>query len=156
MKEQIFAIAPILPGQKAQTTSQSAQLPEPAALPAKAQTTQNAPRAMPTTSEPIQPQTLIDLDAPQSSRDPIAGNPLHPTSNPKQAPLLQASSLTAPVGNPQKMGNSFIDDNNVLNDKMANMSVLQPSTSSVPAVGRPIKRTDTETSEAEVFVDAEG
>jgi len=49
-----------------------------------------------------------------------------------------------------------MDDDNHLNDKMGNMSMQQPLNPTSQESGRPIKRLDTETSDTDIFVDAEG
>lgn len=157
--EQVLAIAPILPGQKnvqKQQEQKSApkQQEQVRTQPPRISNAQPQPRA----HEP--PANLIDLDSRPSSvapsenaSNPIAGNPLHPTSNPKQiAPVHESTTVAAPVGNQQRSGN-LMDDDHHLNDKMANMSMQQPLR---PSERRPIKRTDTETSDLDEFVDAEG
>lgn len=82
----------------------------------------------------------------RASANPIAGNPLHPTSDPKQ---LYSSS-----GGDQSRSGSLMDEDRHLNDRMAGMSMQQPLNPTSQANARPIKRTDTQTSEPEVFVDA--
>ena len=119
------------------------------------------PQQAPTYQEQPHSASLIDLDsrpsstvqppAPRSNPDPIAGNPLHPTSNPRN-PVAQSSVTTAPVGNPPKAGN-LMDDHDDMNAKMASMSM---HTALTPKSAPPITRNDTETSEVDVFVDAEG
>lgn len=93
----------------------------------------------------------MQAPVPQTRPDPIAGNLMHPTSNPKQNPIAYDSAITAPIGNAPKSSN-LLDDHD-LDNKMAGMSMQAPLTPKGPA---PIKRTDTETSETDVFVDAEG
>lgn len=90
---------------------------------------------------------------PQSgaSKPDISGNPLHPTSNPKQVPNQYGGPTPAPSSNAPR-GGSLMDDDRQMNSQMGNMSLHQPLT---PA-GQPIKRTDTETSDTDVFVDAQG
>ena len=147
--EQILTIAPILPGSGQPKSSE----------PLVEQPTPTAKKA-PSMKESAEPDSLIDLSSrpssttpPEPKADPIAGNPLHPTSNPKQAPMHQSTATPAPVGNPSKARN-LLDDDQQMNDKMASMSMQQPLTPQ--GESRPIKRTDTETSDTDVFVDAEG
>lgn len=161
----IFSIAPILPGQQRQSAqssqpSQSSQPPQATQSKPQPPPPQLQPQHTPVQSKPQ--QSLLDLDE-TSKPDPIAGNPLHPTSNPKQiipqeannlqaTPVHQATTTAAPIGNAPKTSPTLMDDQ--LNNQMSNMT-MQPLT---PTAGRdrPIKRTDTETSDVEVFVDAEG
>lgn len=141
--DQILSIAPILPGQQKKqsqpTTTQPSQ-PSNAQLQAPAQANK-------------QSANLIDLDSRPSSTAPpgnasssIAGNPLHPTSNPKQ---ISSGTLAGPSPNQAASGN-LLDDTHILNDKMSKMTMQQP------LQPKPIKRTDTETSEVDEFVDAQG
>lgn len=148
--EQILAIAPILPGQNNKPKEQVADKKSNAA----------PPPAKPQPQAQHAPDNLIDFNSrpsstapPENRPDPLAGNPLHPTSNPKQIPPIhEATTITAPGGNASRGGN-FLDDDRHLNDKMASMSMQQPLQ---PSSGRPIRRTDTETSELDEFVDAQG
>ena len=100
-----------------------------------------------------QPQAFPSYSNQRTGADPIAGNPLHPTSNPKQiAPIYD--SITSSSSNAPK-SSSLMDDNYKLNDQMGSMSMQQPLYPTSSADGRPIKRMDTETSDTEVFVDAQ-
>jgi hypothetical protein len=111
---------------------------------------------------------LIDLDSRPSSTVPPEPKPaaqahnqdavshnnvLHPTSNPKQIPVHQSTAIQAPVQNAPKQGNllDFDDDVHSTTNKMSNLNMSHQVMQSRPLV----VRTDTETSEAEVFVDAE-
>lgn len=80
---------------------------------------------------------------------------MHPTSDPKQLAPIYAAVTAGPGGNPSH-SNSLMDDDRHLNDRMSGMSMQQPLNPTSQGSGRPIKRTDTETSEPEVFVDAQG
>lgn len=145
--QQIMSIAPILPEQEQRKLSQNSGQPDRSDN-ATAKPTQQ-PR-----QQPQQPQnsSLIDLDTHNTAntrttqQDPIAGNPLHPTSNPKQIPVGQTTTQSSAGG--------LMDDDHHLNKQMGNMSLHQPLTPS--GQSKPLQRTDTETSETEVFVDAEG
>lgn len=161
--EQILAIAPILPGSGAQQGS--VKQPNAATTPGKQATT----TAPPVASTHQATSNLIDLDSRPSSTAPSEPNAaaqkqnksavdhhnaLHPTSNPQQIqPVHQSTATTAPIGNPPKQGNLLDMDDDVQNttNKMSDLNVshqaMQPRS--------PLLRTDTETSEADVFVDAE-
>lgn len=163
--QQILSIAPILPGQKAGQQKAPQQQPVTPSAPAqKPPSIKEQPQndnlidfgAQPQSSgtAPLQPQSIPSSSRQQMGADPIAGNPLHPTSNPKQGPIHETTTTAAPVGNPLKQAN-LMDDNYHLNDRMANMSMQQPMHPTSQGDARPIKRLDTETSETDVFVDAE-
>ena len=160
--DRILSIAPILPGQKG--------APEPEARRQPQTTTQEAPIVdeKPAVNTSTQGQlsahdNLIDFDSrPPSVAPPepvtkpdIAGNPIHPTSNPQQTPVHQSTTVNAPIGNPPKTANLMDDDHHLtgMNSQVSNMSLHQPL---VPGGKTPLKRSDTETSEVDVFVDAEG
>ncbi|KAK5047784.1 hypothetical protein LTR84_006449 [Exophiala bonariae] len=113
-----------------------------------------------------QEDNLIDFNSrppsvappePLTKAEPIAGNPLHPTSHPQQTPVHQSTTLNAPTGNPPKVATNLMDDDDrqmsEMNNGVSNMSLHQPM---VPQGRDPLKRTDTETSDVDVFVDAEG
>jgi len=102
-----------------------------------------------------QPQPGPSYSNQRTSADPIAGNPMHPTSDPKQLAPIYSEVTAGPGGNPPP-SNSLMDDDRQLNDRMSGMSMQQPLNPTSKGSGRPIKRTDTETSEPEVFVDAQG
>lgn len=158
--EQILSIAPILPGQTTTKKAESPQAAQQQAPPPPPKQETQAKQA-PAYQEQPHGASLIDLNsrpsstvqpsAHQSRPDPIAGNPLHPTSDPK--PVSYDTVTTAPVGNPPKAGGNLMDDHDDMNSKMASMSMHAPLTPKGPA---PVKRTDTETSDVDVFVDAEG
>ncbi|KAK5945594.1 Oxysterol-binding protein OBPa [Knufia obscura] len=114
-------------------------------------TTSQPPSSGPAPSQP----RSIPPSMQQTSADPIAGNPLHPTSNPKQVPIHEATTIGVPAGNPPRQ-TSLMDEDQHLNDKMGSMSMQQPLNPTSQGSGIPIKRTDTETSDTEVFVDAQG
>lgn len=94
---------------------------------------------------------------PQSKAEPIAGNPLHPTSHPQQTPVHQSTTVNAPMGNPPKVATNLMDDDDgqlsEMNNGVSKLSLHQPM---VPQGRDPLKRADTETSDVDVFVDAEG
>ena len=81
---------------------------------------------------------------------------MHPTSNPQQTvPLHQSTVTQQPVGNAPKQTNLLDFDDHKdsgLNDKMASLNM---SHEPMKPDNTPLKRTDTETSEQDVFVDAE-
>jgi hypothetical protein len=61
-----------------------------------------------------------------------------------------------PTSNPQAPSGNLMDSDHGLssmNDQMKDMRLQQPMT---PSVGKTLKRTDTDTSEVEEFVDAQG
>jgi hypothetical protein len=150
--DQIFAIAPILPG----SGTGSAKEPQTSASGPNASSPKNERKPAPV-------DNLIDLSSRPSSTAPpeqsdANKNILHPTSDPKQtpAPQLQNNATPAPVGNPPT-GNLLDHDDHGhadVNNKMSNLNINHEPM--VPQGARPIKRTDTETSETDVFVDAEG
>lgn len=73
---------------------------------------------------------------------------MHPTSNP-QPPVHQSATLQAHTGNLMDSDHGISG----MNDQMKDMRLQQPMT---PGTGKPLKRTDTETSEVDEFVDAQG
>ena len=173
----ILSIAPILPGQKPKNTSESEskhqpkatqgeEAPAPAPAPAAAGTKSATPAPAPThlSVNAHHEDNLIDFDSrppsvapPESASskaDPIAGNILHDTKNPKPTPVHQSTALNAPVGNPPKTANLMDDDDQMsgVNNQMSNMSLQQPM---IPQGRTPLARMDTDTSELDVFVDAE-
>ncbi|KAJ9616559.1 Oxysterol-binding protein OBPa [Cladophialophora chaetospira] len=129
--DKILSIAPIIPGQVA--TEQDN----------KQQSRSN------TASQPPAPQlehnnlqvsgNLIDFD----SRPPSTAPPEHPPTQSKSNQPQPTHQRTA----------SLMDDDDHLN---APMSKLNMHEAMKPEGQKPLKRTDTETSELEVFVDAEG
>lgn len=134
--KQILSIAPILPGQHS-TNNVDAQ-------------PQNPPK------QPQQNDNLIDFDRSDSTTDPAKGNPLHPTSNPKLAPVHESPANAAPARNTPKSDNLIeFDDDHHLNDRTSKLSMHEPLQPGGSTPGKPIQRTDTETSENDVFVDAE-
>lgn len=164
--QQILSIAPILPGQKADQRKAPQQQSATAAAPASLK---NAPSVheqpqndklidfstQPQSPNAAQPRSTSSSSKQQVNTDPKAGYPLHPTSDSKQAPIHEATATPAPPGNPPKQS-SLMDDDQDFNDKMASMSMQQPLNPTSRGDGTPIKRLDTETSDTDVFVDAEG
>ena len=82
----------------------------------------------------------MDFDSRPSSTAPPEGNAMHPTSHPQTSQ--------------QKTANLMDDDGDVshMNNQMSKMNMHEAM---VPDGKKPLKRTDTETSEPDVFVDAE-
>ncbi|KEF56882.1 uncharacterized protein A1O9_07072 [Exophiala aquamarina CBS 119918] len=173
----ILSIAPILPGQKQKSASETqSKHPEPkttndgpakAPAPAISEAKPGAPAPAPVpthlSKNAHQNDNLIDLDSrppsvappePANKVDPIAGNILHDTKDPKPTPLHQNTALNAPVGNAPKTANLMDDDDHLsgVNNQVSNLSLQQPM---VPQGRRPLQRMDTDTSEVDVFVDAE-
>ncbi|KIW40537.1 hypothetical protein, variant [Exophiala oligosperma] len=157
LEEKIMSIAPILPGQgsfeqrESVKTSRSTEFHRP--------TSSGGPSHKDVPSQANAHENLIDFDsrpssnAPPVQKDSVAHNPMHPTSDPQQTPIHQSTSTNAPIGNPPKSAN-LMDDDGGLNEKMSGMKMQEAM---VPQGGsKPLKRADTDTSEVDVFVDAEG
>ena len=149
--QQILAIAPILP----QSESGSLKAPPSAASNPRSST----PAEKSSRHPPV--DNLIDLDSRPSSTNPEKqkamqspdSNPMHPTSNPQQlaaTPIHQQTAIQQPLGNAQKSG-SLMDDHHDMNDKMSNLNMNHE-----PMRPKALQRTDTETSEVDEFVDAQG
>jgi hypothetical protein len=162
----ILSIAPILPGQKSAPEPESKHHPAKATedAPATEEAKSTAPAPTHLSVNAHQDDNLIDFDSrppsvappePATKAEPIAGNPLHPTSNPQPTPVHQSTTLNAPIGNPPKTANLMDDDDHFsdMNNQVSNLSLQQPM---VPQGRGPLQRTDTETSDVDVFVDAEG
>ncbi|KAK5091394.1 Oxysterol-binding protein OBPa [Lithohypha guttulata] len=157
--QQILSIAPILPGQQQQAISQKQSRAPPAP-----ERHAPPPQAQPQPQPQSHATSLIDLDSrpydtvrsqPAPSRaEPIAGNPMHPTSNPKQIPGTEPTAQAPFAGNPPRGGSLMDHDDGPLSSRMEGMSLHQPLAPS--AQSRPIQRTDSKTSETDVFVDAQG
>ena len=80
---------------------------------------------------------------------------MHPTSDPQQPVPLHQSTVTAqPVGNPPPKAD-LLDDEHDMPGMSAKMSNLNINHEAMVPDGTPLKRTDTETSDTDVFVDAE-
>ena len=79
---------------------------------------------------------------------------MHPTSNPQQiTPLHQSSIPQQPLGNAAEANLLDHDHGDSgMNDKMTNLNMNHEPM--VPD-SKPLKRIDTETSDTDVFVDAE-
>ncbi|KAK5197911.1 Oxysterol-binding protein OBPa [Exophiala xenobiotica] len=150
--DRILSIAPILPGQgsfdqqESGKPRQSAEINHPTSDGGQSQKPDRAP------------ENLIDFDskqpepAPPAQRNSMAGNAMHPTSNPQQTPVHQSTTMNAPLGNAPKSAN-LMDDDGGLNDQM---SRLKTHEAMQPEGQKPLKRADTDTNEVDVFVDAEG
>lgn len=162
--EQILTIAPILPGSgsvktpvKASSTASSAPAKKSAIPSAPAPAAAAAPNLMDFDSRPS--STAPPEPAASAQKHNLAAsdhhNLLHPVSDPQQkGPIHQSTATTAPIGNPPKHGNllDVDDDLHETTDKLSSLNVshqaMQPSRT-------PLQRTDTETSDMDVFVDAE-
>ena len=153
--DRILAIAPILPSQGGVDEQE-----------AKLRSLPSAPNNTPGSRLNVHyhPDNLIDLDSrPPSTAPPeatgkndsTARTSMHPTPHLLQAPLHQSTVVTAPIGNAPKPANLMDDDDGLsrMNDQMAKMKMHEAM---VPQGARPLRRADTETSEVDVFVDAEG
>ena len=149
--QQILAIAPILP------ESESGSLKAPHSTASNPRSSTSAEKS----SRHPPADNLIDLDSRPSSTNPEKqkamqspdSNPMHPTSNPQQlsaTPVHQQTAIQQPLGNAQKTG-SLMDDHHDLNDKMSNLNMNHE-----PMRPKALQRTDTETSEVDEFVDAQG
>lgn len=165
---QILAIAPILPGQGApnQQGAPSQTNPDASKNPSGAQAQPSAPSHANTSHG----SNLIDLESRPSSTappetatksDPIAGNPLHPTSDPQPTTGQQAVTQKIAPGGVTSSGGGSSSTN--LMDHEDGMTHLSNQTSSlnlqkplVPSGQAPLERADTESSDVDVFVDAEG
>lgn len=136
--------------------------------PAKAEAKPSAPLPVPAhlSANTHHDDNLIDFNSrppsvapPEANTrvEPIAGNPLHPTSDPQPTPVHQSTTLNAPIGNPPKTTTNLMDDDerqlSEMNNGVSSMSLHQPM---VPQGRDPLQRADTETSDVDVFVDAEG
>lgn len=140
--DQILAIAPVLPGQKAGKPPSQQDSTAPLV-----DSTVSAPA--PPAPQGTQSNNLLDFDSPSGNSESkpvapspaaLASNPMHPTSHP-QAP--------APLASNNLMDNDH--DLSGMNDQMKDMRLQQPM---MPDAGKPLKRADTETSEVDEFVDA--
>lgn len=80
---------------------------------------------------------------------------MHPTSDPQQisaTPVHQSTAIQQPVGNAQQTGNLLdMEEHHEMNDKLSNLNINHE-----PIAPKPLRRTDTDTSEVDEFVDAEG
>jgi hypothetical protein len=103
----------------------------------------------------VPPEPKVDAQAANKAAVENNENILHPTSNPQvTSPVHQSTATQAPLGN-AKQGNllDFDDDHDVrqTTSQMSNLNMshqaMQPRS--------PLQRTDTGTSEVDVFVDAE-
>lgn len=154
-----------------QQSQQQSQPTNQAQPPAQASTKQPAGEAHPPsrTAPPQEAQAktnptdnLIDLESkpsttapaqPVPQQNPTPGNPIIPPSNAQVAPVHEATTINAPVGNARKTANLMDDDQDVshMNDQMSNLKMHEAM---VPQGQAPLKRADTESSEVDVFVDA--
>lgn len=158
--EQIVAIAPILPGSgqgtvKAPNTTTSGK---------DSLTTANVSAAHQATAN------LIDLDSrPPSTAPPEPKvdvqaqnkaafehqNALHPTSNPQPSgPVHQSTATQAPLGNAKPAEGNLLDFDDHVNQTTDQMSSLNMSHQAMQPRS-PLARTNTGTSDVDVFVDAE-
>jgi hypothetical protein len=131
--EKILSIAPILPGQGALTEPDSQHHSHPA-------TGSQPPAAQKKAGEHLQASgNLIDFDSRPPSTAPPESHPSQPPSNHRQS---------VPANN-----TNLMDDDEHLNNQISKLKMHEAM---VPEGQQPLKRTDTDTSEVEVFVDAEG
>ena len=140
MIEQILAITPILPGQRANSDF---EIP---------------PHTSNTTSHHSNDPQPEPKAAAQSSGD---GNDLIDFGD--STPNAKAVTANQNISSQHRTRSvSLMDDDrhiNAMNDKMGNMNLMGPmQTPGNPSTGkyRPLERTDTETSEVDSFFDAEG
>jgi hypothetical protein len=80
---------------------------------------------------------------------------MHPTSDPQQTPVHQSTVTPAPFGNQPKQASLLdYDDHEAATINTKTSSLNMNHEPMVPS-GKPLERSDTETSETDVFVDAE-
>jgi hypothetical protein len=139
MSEQVLAISPILPGQK-----------------------ENPKFDIPPHSSTSPPQNENDRRQNRKHSAPPAGNENdlidfgYPAANDKAV----STNKNIPSEHRNRSASLMDDDQhiNAMNDKMGNMKLMEPSKTpaSPPAKNeKPLKRTDTQTSEVDAFFDAE-
>ncbi|RVX71997.1 hypothetical protein B0A52_04595 [Exophiala mesophila] len=143
--DQILSIAPILPGQGAPQTVSSKAQAQPSA-PSNANTSHGGSLI----DFESRPSSTAPPEAPEKS-NPIAGNPLHPTSDP-QPTIGQQNNAPRDVNSSSTNLMDDEDDMTHLSNQTSSMNLQQPL---VPSGQAPLKRADTETSDVDVFVDAE-
>ncbi|EXJ87258.1 hypothetical protein A1O3_04217 [Capronia epimyces CBS 606.96] len=151
LEDKILSIAPILPGQGKYDAPDPLHHHHTAKAPAETPAQHQRPQsdAQPT-------DNLIDFDPkPATAKEGVAGNSVYSTSNAQQSPVHQATTINAPAGNPPKTANLMDDDEDVshMNTQMSKINMHETM---VPHGQAPLKRADTETSDVDVFVDAEG
>ncbi|ETN37551.1 uncharacterized protein HMPREF1541_07173 [Cyphellophora europaea CBS 101466] len=161
--EQILAIAPILPGSGAGQGSVKA--PNETTSGKESTTSTGTSAAHQATSN------LIDFDSRPASTAPPEPkvdaqshnkgateqhNLLHPTSDPQQTqPVHQSTVTQAPTGNAKAAaGGNLLDFDDEVHDTTNKVSSLNMSNPAMQPRS-PLQRTDTGTSEVDVFVDAE-
>lgn len=139
MTEQILAIAPILPGQKPRPEFEIPPHSSTSTTHNEKKWNPNQPLHVPPTD---QVNDLIDFND-------LAANDKAVAANRNQPP------------EPRHRSTSLMDDDhhiNAMNNQMGNMKLMEPTktaTSPAPRNEIPLKRTDTQTSEAESFFDAQ-
>jgi hypothetical protein len=158
--EQILAIAPILPGSGKGSVGASPETTagkgkETAAPPPAAQA---APASLidfdsrPPSTAPPEPK--IDAQA-QNKAAAEHNNILHPTSDPQPTGAVHQSTATqAPAGNAKPGEGNLLDMDDDVHQTTNEMSNLNMSHQAMQPRS-PLQRTDTGTSEVDVFVDAE-
>lgn len=108
-----------------------------------------APSNQPGSSQPTQPKESVAAPAAP------AGQAVQPTSNQQGvAPVYEAITVDPPTGHSSQSAN-LMDDDNDISHMNSQMSRLKMHEAMVPEGQAPLKRADTETSEVDVFVDAQ-
>ncbi|KIW19266.1 hypothetical protein PV08_03560 [Exophiala spinifera] len=152
--DRILSIAPILPGQGSFGRRDSVRTARSTA--SNGPTSSGVPSHKDAPNQGNTHENLIDFDsqpAPATTKKDSV-SPENPRSDPQQAPVHQSTTINAPIGNTPKSSNLMDDDDGGLNEKMSGMKMQEAM---VPqGSSKPLKRADTETSEVDVFVDAEG
>lgn len=125
--EKILSIAPILPGQGAVNERDPKTQSQPSG-------------ALHNAGEHLQASgNLIDFDSRPPSTAPPESHPVQNVSNPQQTMHRHTASL--------------MDDDEHINNQMSKLNMHEAM---IPEGTKPLRRADTETSEVDVFVDAEG
>lgn len=152
--EQILAIAPILPG----SSKGSAEASNKATVGKAKETTASTPANLidfdsrpPST---VPPEPRVDAQA-HNKAAAEHNNILHPTSDPQATGAVHQSTATqAPAGNAQQPEGNLLDFDDDMHQTTNKMSDLNMSHQAMQPRS-PLERTDTGTSEVDVFVDAE-
>ena len=139
MAEQILAISPILPGQKANPEFDIPPRSSTSPPPNEHDRQQNRKPVAPSVSDG---NDLIDFGDPAANEKAVSAN---------RDILSDHRNRSA----------SLMDDDqhiNAMNDRMGNMKLMEPTKAPAsPSTGmeKPLQRTDTQTSEVDAFFDAE-
>ncbi|EXJ83532.1 hypothetical protein A1O1_07155 [Capronia coronata CBS 617.96] len=165
LEEKILSIAPIVPGQGNPDRRGSKQYHQPQSHPQPEPAKQKTSQPQATPSKPQQASdNLIDFDSkppitvpPRAPSQPgtLPAYPILPPPNLNQAPVHESTTVKAPGGNAPQTAN-IMDDDEDMSNMRSQMSNLKMHQTMVPQGHRPLKRADTETSDVDVFVDAEG